>query len=141
MSAILERAVGNRQSTMFVLAAFAAVALALAIVGLYGVIAYTVTQRHHEIGTRRALGATEHDILTMILKQGLRLILAGTAIGIVAAFSLTGLLKGLIFEVSANDPSTYVAVAILLAAVAAAASYIPARRASRIDPVTVLRAV
>jgi ABC-type antimicrobial peptide transport system permease subunit len=114
-------------------------ALLLAMVGIYGVIAYSVAQRTQEVGIRRALGAKQVDILRLVLGQVLGLALAGVAIGIGGALALVGVMKGLLFHVSATDPATYVGIALLFIAVALAAGYIPARRATRIDPMAALR--
>jgi putative ABC transport system permease protein len=121
------------------LAIFAGLALTLATVGLYGAIAYAVSQQTQEIGIRMAFGATPASILNLILGHGLRLIAVGIAIGLILAFSLTQLIRSLLFGVTANDPMTIVAVSALLVAVAALASYIPARRAMRVDPIVALR--
>jgi putative ABC transport system permease protein len=124
---------------MLLLGSFAGVALLLAMVGIYGVIAYSVAQRTREVGIRRALGAQQGDILRLVLGQGLGLSLAGVAIGIGGAFALTRVMKGFLFQVSATDPTTIVGVALLFVGVALVASYIPARRATRIDPMAALR--
>jgi putative ABC transport system permease protein len=118
---------------------FAVLALLLALVGLYGVMAYTVSRRTHEMGIRMALGATAGEIRGMVLAQSRRLVLAGLAAGTVAAVFLTRLLRTQLFEVGPGDPKTLGAVAALLAAAAMAASYIPARKATRVDPMTTLR--
>ena len=140
MDAVLERSMGNRSWTMWLLGAFAGMALLLALIGLYGVIAYSVAQRTQELGIRRALGAQHSDILKLVLRQGLSLTIAGTILGIVGALALTRLLKGLLFEVSPTDPITFAAIAVVFIAVACTASYIPARRATRVDPTAALRA-
>jgi ABC-type antimicrobial peptide transport system permease subunit len=124
---------------MLLLESFAGVALLLAIVGIYGVIAYSVAQRTQEVGIRRALGAQHWDILRMILSQGLGLALAGVAIGAGGALGLTRVMKKMLFHVNAADPGTFAGIAVLFVFVALAASYIPARRAARIDPAVALR--
>jgi ABC-type antimicrobial peptide transport system permease subunit len=121
------------------LGSFALIALLLALIGIYGIIAYSVAQRTQEMGIRRALGAQPSDILGLVVGQGLRLALVGVAIGIAGAFALTRLMSTLLFHVSATDPATFVAVALVFLLVALAASYIPARRATRIDPMAALR--
>jgi putative ABC transport system permease protein len=123
----------------FTFATFAAVALILAALGLYGVISYGVAQRTYEIGVRTALGAARVDVLRMVLGQGMRLVLAGLIIGILGAYALTRVMESLLFGVSATDPLTFAVVATLLLAVSAAASLIPAVRAARVDPVIALR--
>jgi predicted permease len=127
------------RSTVSLFGAFAALALLLGAVGIYGVVSYSVAQRRPEIGMRMALGAQSHDILRLIVGQGARLALTGIAIGIAAALALTRLMKTLLFGVSATDPLTFSGVSILLIVVALAACYIPARRATRVDPMTALR--
>jgi putative ABC transport system permease protein len=139
MEDIVNASVGQRQLTMLLLGLFAGVALLLALVGIYGVIAYTIAQRTQELGIRRALGAQEGDILRLVIGQGLGLTLAGVAFGIGGALALTRLMKSLLFHTSATDPATYVGIALLFVAVALLASYIPARRAKRIDPMAALR--
>jgi predicted permease len=118
---------------------FGGLALALAAVGLYSVVSYTVAQRTNEFGIRMALGAQRGDILRMILGQGTRLALVGTGIGIAVSFGLTRLIANQLFGVTATDPVTFLSVAVLIVLVALAACYIPARRAMRVDPVTALR--
>jgi putative ABC transport system permease protein len=118
---------------------FAAVALVLAIVGIYGVVAWNVTQRTQEMGIRQALGATGHDVLRLVIGQGMRIVLLGLAIGLAVSLAVTRLLQSLLFEISAFDAGTFAGVSVLLAVVALLACLIPARRATRISPMTALR--
>jgi ABC-type antimicrobial peptide transport system permease subunit len=141
MHEIIESSLASQRFAMMLLGAFAAIALVLAGIGLYGVIAYVVGQRTNEIGIRMALGAQRGTVLRWVLWQGTRLALAGVAVGIVAAAALTRLLAklSLLFNVSATDPLTFSAVAGVLLLVATAACWIPARRAARVDPMVALR--
>ncbi len=140
MDEVVSNSVAERRLTMVLLTMFAAAALLLAAVGIYGVIAYGVTQRTQEIGIRMALGAQRGDVLRMVVKQALVLALAGIVVGGMGALLLTRLMQGLLFQVKPADPVTFAVVSGLLAAVALLASYIPGRRATRVDPVIALRA-
>ncbi len=139
MGARVSAAVSQPRFNLALLAAFAAIALSLAAVGIYGVIAYSVRQRTHEIGVRMALGATRDAVRGLVFRQGMRLTLIGVATGLVAAIVLTRLLTALLYGVSPADPMTYGVVVLLLATVAAAACVFPASRATRVDPLAVLR--
>jgi len=139
MDDLVEEEVGQRRLLVMLLGSFAAAALLLALIGIYGVIAHSVAQRTQEVGIRRALGAQQSDILRLVLGQGFVLALAGIAAGLAGAFALTRVLESLLFRVSATDPATFAGVAVLFLLVALAASYIPARRATRIDPMAALR--
>jgi putative ABC transport system permease protein len=139
MPEYLSSSVAAPRFSTTLLAIFAAVALVLTIVGLYGVMSYSVAQRTNEIGIRLALGAQSRDVLLMIVKQGGMLILLGLAIGLVGAFALTRLIASLLFGVTAKDPITFGAVAVLLAIVALLACYVPALRATKVDPMDALR--
>jgi putative ABC transport system permease protein len=140
MEEVVARSVAERRLTMLLLTVFAGAALLLAAVGIYGVIAYSVTQRTQEIGIRMALGAQRGDVLRMIVGQAMALTLTGILIGGVGALLLTRLMTGLLFNVEPGDPLTFLAVAVVLGIVAACASYVPGRRATRVDPVIALRA-
>ena len=129
----------DRRFLLLLVGLFAAAALVLAAVGLYGVVVFFVTRRTQEIGIRMALGAQRSDVLRLVLGEGARLAAFGVVIGIVVSFAFTRLLSSLLFGISATDPFTFASVAVLLSLVALAAAYIPARRAMRVDPVTALR--
>ena len=139
MEQIVAASLARQRLTMLLLGVFACVAVALASVGIYGVVSYSVSQRTHELGIRVALGARGKDVLALVLGQGVRLAFAGVTLGLVGAFWLTGLLKDLLFGVGATDPLTFAAVALLSVALALAACYLPARRAAKVDPMVVLR--
>jgi putative ABC transport system permease protein len=139
MEQILATATVQPRFNMILLGIFAAVALVLAAVGIYGVLSYSVTQRTHEIGIRLALGARQGDMLKLVVRQGMVLALTGVMIGVAASFALTRLMAGLLFGVSATDPLTFIAVALVLAMVAFVACFVPARRATKVDPMVALR--
>jgi len=136
---LVDTSIAGRRFNMVLLAVFASVALVLAVLGIYGVMTYTVRQRTHEIGIRMALGAQASDVLKLVMGHGMTLALIGVAIGLVGAFALTRLMSALLFEVRTSDLATYASVAIGLQLVALIACYVPARRATRVDPLVALR--
>jgi putative ABC transport system permease protein len=139
MDAILAKSTSDPRIRTLLLGAFAAMALMLASVGLYGLLSYSVTQRFNEIGIRMALGAQRKDILVLILKQGFLVSLAGVAIGWAGARALTGVMNSLLFETSATDVRLFAVVAMIFFSVVLMACYIPARRATRFEPMVALR--
>jgi hypothetical protein len=139
LSALIEDSLGEERFRTTLLAGFAGVALFLAALGVYGVLAYVVTQRSRELGIRLALGAKRQELFTMVVRQGMRPVFAGAAAGLVAAIAITGLMESLRFGVHAGDPTTYAIALPALSAVALAACAIPGLRATRVDPLTALR--
>jgi len=136
---IVANSIAKQRLAMILLSVFSTLALVLSAVGIYGVISYVTGERTHEIGIRVALGASASDVLRMIVGEGMRIALIGVGIGIAAALGLTRLITKLIFGVRADDPLTFIGVAVLLSGVALVACYIPARRAMRVDPIIALR--
>lgn len=139
MDEIMADSVAPRRFALTLFSLFAGVAMVLTVIGIYGVLAYIVTERTPELGIRMALGAQTHNVLRLVAGQGLKLALSGVGIGLLGALALTRLMKGLLFEVSATDPLTFALIALLLAGVALLACWIPARRAAKIDPIVALR--
>jgi putative ABC transport system permease protein len=140
MSEVVDATLARARTVSVLLTSFAVIALLLAGVGVYGVMAYSVSQRTQEIGVRMALGATVQSVFRLVLGQALRLVLLGVAAGLIAAGVLTRLLETLLFQTEALDPLTFAATALVLIAVATFASYVPARRGTRIMPTEALRA-
>jgi putative ABC transport system permease protein len=136
---ILARESSTRRFNAMLFSIFAALALVLAVTGVYGVLAYSVSQRTHEVGIRMALGAGRRDVLRLFMGQGMKLVLLGLVIGLTGAFALTRLMSSLLFGVSTTDAATFVAVAVGLMLVGVFACYLPARRATRVDPLIALR--
>jgi predicted permease len=139
MEELVAASITRQQFEMLLLGIFAALALLLATVGIYGLMSYSVSQRTHEIGLRTALGATQRDVLKLVVGQGLRLALVGTGIGLTVSLAVSHFLQTMLFGVKSNDPVTLVAVSLALTSVALLASYIPARRATKVDPMVALR--
>src|SRR5437762_6880810 len=139
MDAVVARALGQARLMMWLLGILAGVALLLASIGIYGAVAYTVEQRTGEIGVRMALGAQTRDVLRLVVNQGMKPVLVGLAIGIVAAFTLGRLIGSQLYQVSAHDPLLLGGATVLLMAIALMACLLPARRATNVDPITALR--
>jgi len=139
MDHIVSESITQPRFNLFLLGLFSAVAMLLSAAGIYGVTAYTVTQRTHELGIRLALGAQVRDVMRMILGQGMAVIGVGLVLGLASAFALMRLLRSLLFGVGENDPVTFVVITLVLLLVALVACYIPARRATKVDPLTALR--
>ena len=136
---LVERSLNRRRFNLLLLASFAVLALILAGVGLYGLISFMTAQRTHEIGIRMAFGADPRDVLKLIIGEGMTLTLAGIVIGLLASFALTRLMESLLFGITTMDPVTFVVIAFVLGAVPLLACYIPARRATKVDPMVALR--
>jgi putative ABC transport system permease protein len=139
MKEIRDHNVAPERLNLGMLGGFAALAFILAIIGLYGLLSFTVTQRQREIGVRMALGAQRFDVLNLVVGQGMRLVLAGVVIGLLGSFALTRILASVLFQVEPTDPLTFATVVFSLCVVALLACYIPARRATKIDPMEALR--
>jgi predicted permease len=139
MDQIIARSLVSRRFAMILLGLFAAIALVLASIGIYGVMSYVAGQQTHEIGLRMALGAQPRDVLKQVFSEAAMMVFTGVPIGLIAAGALTDLIQSLLFGISTTDPATFAAVAILLSAVAFAACYLPARRAMLVDPIVALR--
>ena len=139
MDQVIANSTARQNFNMLLLTIFAGLALLLAGIGIYGLMSYTVEQRTQELGIRMALGAAQSDMLKLVVRQGMLLSGIGVAIGLAASFGLNQILKNLLFGVKATDPITYLSVAVVLVSVALLACYIPARRATKIDPLVALR--
>ena len=139
MTEVIANSISKQRLSMLLIGIFASVALLLASVGIYGVMSYAVTERTREIGIRVALGARMIDVMRLVVGQGMMLAFIGIGAGLVIALLLTQLIESLLYKVSATDPATFVAITLLLAGVAFVATYIPARRAMKVDPMVALR--
>jgi putative ABC transport system permease protein len=139
LDSLLATSLAPRRFNLILLGTFSGVGLVLGMIGLYGVMSYTVSQRTREIGLRMALGAQKGDVLKLVLGEGFLLTLAGTGLGLAGAFGLTRLMSSLLFGISNSDPLTYVSISVLIIVVAMLACYLPARRASAVSPMTALR--
>jgi putative ABC transport system permease protein len=139
MKRIVDDSIAQRRLNMLLMGLFGGLAMLLSAVGIYGLLSQAVTQRTQEMGIRMALGAQVSDVLKLVLRQGMMLALAGEMIGLIAAFALTRVIRGLLFSVTPNDATTFVVVSGVLAVVALLACYLPARRATKVDPLVALR--
>ena len=139
MEGLVANALAPARFTLLLLTIFAGVAGVLAIAGIYSVMAYMVTQRTHEIGIRMALGAQARDMLRLVMRQGVTLAVTGVALGLIGSFALQHVMKGLLYGVSATDPMTFVVISLLLFGATLLACYVPARRATEVDPIIALR--
>ena len=139
MDQLLRASVATQRFNLFLLVLFASLALSLAAVGIYGVVAFGVSRRTREIGIRLALGAHPRDVLWFVVRQGMQHVVVGIVLGITGALALTRLMASLLYSVSPTDPATFVVVSVLLGLVALIACYVPARRAMRVDPIVALR--
>jgi ABC-type antimicrobial peptide transport system permease subunit len=139
MEAWVAESVASRRFSVLLLGVFALVAAALAAVGIYGVVSYGVAQRTHELGLRIALGARRADVLRLVIRQGMKMTLVGAAVGLAAALALTRVMESLLFGISATDPLTFVAIPLVLVAAGLLACFVPARRATKVDPMIALR--
>ena len=140
MDEMLDASIARQRMSMVVFVVFAGVALVLASIGLYGVVAHGVTERTHEIGVRMALGAERRHVLALVVRQGLSMAVLGTVVGLAAALALSRSIESLLFRVAPTDPATFAAVIVMLLGVATIACYVPAWRAARVDPTQALRA-
>jgi putative ABC transport system permease protein len=140
MERIVDESVAPQRLSTLLFGGFAALALTLAAIGIYGVVSYAVAQHTHEIGIRIALGARTPDVLKLVVTEGMKPALAGVAGGLAVSFGLTRLMRNMLFGVSATDPTTFVAITLLLTAIGVLACWIPARRATKVDPMVALRA-